>query len=99
MIVDKHSWDRAPTLDGDKRQWKRHVRDVEVELEIEKDDVDISGRSLAVPFDRFSSEPRSDHPIQPNLTLKLRSWTPGPLVTEYIFSRFLPLVLCAVRDV
>ena len=74
------------------------MRDVAVELEIKKDDVDISRRSLAVPFDRFSSEPRSDHPIQPNSTPKLLSWNPGPLVTEYIFSRFLPLFLCAVRD-
>ena len=34
------------------------MRDVEVNLEIKKDDVDISRKSLAVPFDRFSSEPR-----------------------------------------
>ena len=42
MSEDKHSWDRIPTWDGDKRQWQRYVRDVEPYLETEKLDVDFS---------------------------------------------------------
>ena len=42
MIEDKHSWDRVPAWDGDKRQWKRYVRNVELDLETEKLDVDFS---------------------------------------------------------
>ena len=38
----KQPWDRVPTWDGDKRQWKRYVRDVELYLETEKLDVDFS---------------------------------------------------------
>ena len=36
MSEDKHSWDRVPALDGDNRQWKRFMRDVELYLETEK---------------------------------------------------------------
>ena len=39
MSDDKHSWDRVPALDGDKRQWKRYLRDVEL---YQKLDVDFS---------------------------------------------------------
>ena len=42
MTQDKHSWDRVPAWDGDKRQWKRYLRDVELYLESEKLDVDVS---------------------------------------------------------
>ena len=42
MSPDKHSWDRVPAWDGDKRQWKRYLRDVELYLETEKLDVDFS---------------------------------------------------------
>ena len=42
MSEDKHTWDRVPTWDGDKRQWKRHLRDIELHLETEKLDVDFS---------------------------------------------------------
>ena len=42
MSEDKHTWDRVPTWDGDKRQWKRYLRDVELYLETEKLDVDFS---------------------------------------------------------
>ena len=42
MSKEKHSWDRVPTWDGDRRQWKRFVRDVELHLETEKLDVDFS---------------------------------------------------------
>ena len=36
LSEDKHSWDRVPALDGDNRQWKRFIRDVELYLETEK---------------------------------------------------------------
>ena len=39
---DKHTWCRVPAWDGDKRQWKRYLRDVELYLETEKLDVDFS---------------------------------------------------------
>ena len=39
---EKHSWDRVPAWDGDRRQWKRYLRDVELKLETEKLDVDFS---------------------------------------------------------
>ena len=42
MSEDKHSWDRVPTWKGDKRKWKRYVRDVKLYLETEKLDVDFS---------------------------------------------------------
>ena len=42
MSEEKHSWDIVPTWDGDKRQWKRFVRDVEFYLETETLDVDVS---------------------------------------------------------
>ena len=42
MSEEKHSWDRVPAWVGDKRQWKRHWRDVELYLETEKLDVDFS---------------------------------------------------------
>ena len=42
MSEDKHSWDIVPAWDGDKRQWKRYFRDVELYLETEKLDVDFS---------------------------------------------------------
>ena len=42
MSEDKHSWDRVPAWDGDKGQWKRFLRDVELYLETEKLDVDFS---------------------------------------------------------
>ena len=42
MSEDKHSWDRVPAWDGDKRQWKRYLRDVELYLETENLDVDFS---------------------------------------------------------
>ena len=42
MSEGKHSWDRIPAWDGDKRQWKRYLRDVELYLETEKLDVDFS---------------------------------------------------------
>ena len=32
MSEEKHSWDRIPAWDGDKRQWKRYLRDVELYL-------------------------------------------------------------------
>ena len=34
--------DRVPAWDGDKRQWKRYLRDVELYLETDKLDVDFS---------------------------------------------------------
>ena len=36
MSEEKHSCDRVPAWDGDKRQWKRYLRDVELYLEKEK---------------------------------------------------------------
>ena len=42
MSEEKLSWDRIPAWDGDKRQWKRHLRDVELHLDAEKLDVDCS---------------------------------------------------------
>ena len=42
MSEDNHSWDRVPAWDGDKRQWKRYLRNVELYLETEKLDVDFS---------------------------------------------------------
>ena len=42
MSEENHSWDRVPAWDGDKRQWKRHLRDVELCLETEQLDVDFS---------------------------------------------------------
>ena len=42
MSEDKHTWCRVPAWDGDKRQWKRYLRDVELYLETEKLDVDFS---------------------------------------------------------
>ena len=42
MSEEKHSWDRVPAWDGDKRQKNRHLRDVELYLETEKLDVDFS---------------------------------------------------------
>ena len=41
MSEDKHTWDRVPAWDGDKRQWNRCLRDVELYLETEKLDVDF----------------------------------------------------------
>ena len=41
MGENKHSWDRVPTWDGDKRQWKRYLRDVELYLDTVKLDVDF----------------------------------------------------------
>ena len=41
MSEEKHSWDRLPAWDGDKRQWKRYLRDVELYLETEKLVVDF----------------------------------------------------------
>ena len=41
-MKEKHSWDRIPAWDGDKRQWKRYLRDVELLLETEKLGVDFS---------------------------------------------------------
>ena len=39
----KRSWDRVPTWEGDReRQWKRSLRDVELYLETDKLDVDVS---------------------------------------------------------
>ena len=42
MSEDKDSWKRVKAWDGDKRQWKRYLRDVELHLETEKLDVDFS---------------------------------------------------------
>ena len=42
MTEDKHTWDRVPAWDGDKRQWKRCLRDAKLYLETEKLDVDFS---------------------------------------------------------
>ena len=42
MSEDKHTWNRVPAWDGDKRQWKRSLRDVELYFETEKLDVDFS---------------------------------------------------------
>ena len=42
MSEDKHSCGRVPAWDGDKRQWKRYLRDVDLYLETEKLDVDFS---------------------------------------------------------
>ena len=47
MSEDKHTWYRVPAWDGDKRQWKRHLREVELYLETEKLDVDFSLTGLA----------------------------------------------------
>ena len=61
MSEEKHSWDRIPAWDGDKRQWKRNLRDVELYLETEKLDVDFSHGA------RLLSQQRS--------TLRPSSWT------------------------
>ena len=42
MSGDKHTWYRVPARDGDKRQWKRCLRDVELYLETDMLDVDFS---------------------------------------------------------
>ena len=42
MSEDKHTWYGVPARDGDKRQWKRYLQDVELFLETEKLDVDFS---------------------------------------------------------
>ena len=42
MSEEKHSGDRVPAWDGDKRQWKPYLRDVELYLEPKKLDVDFS---------------------------------------------------------
>ena len=42
MSEEKISWDRIPAWDGDTRQWKRYLRDLELYLETEKLDVDFS---------------------------------------------------------
>ena len=42
VIEEEHSWERVLAWDGDKRQWKRYLRDVELYLEMEKLDVDFS---------------------------------------------------------
>ena len=42
MSPDKHTWYRVPAWGGDKRQWKRYLRDVELYLETERLDVDFS---------------------------------------------------------
>ena len=42
MSQEKHSWDRVPTWDGQRRHWKRFLRDVELYLETEKLDVNLS---------------------------------------------------------
>ena len=42
MSEDKHTWYRVQAWDGDKRQWKRYLRDVDLNLETEKLDVDFS---------------------------------------------------------
>ena len=42
MSEEKHTWDRVPKWDGDKRQRKRYLRDVDLCLETEKVDVDFS---------------------------------------------------------
>ena len=42
MSEEKHSRDRVPASDGDKRKWKRYLRDVELYLETEQLDVDLS---------------------------------------------------------
>ena len=49
MSEEKHSWDRVPAWNGDKRQWRHYLRDVELYLETEKLDVDFShgGRLLS----------------------------------------------------
>ena len=41
MREEKHSWDRDPAWDGDTRQWKRCLQDVELHLETEKLDEDF----------------------------------------------------------
>ena len=41
MSEEKHTWDRVPKWDGDKRQKKRYLRDVDLCLETEKVDVDF----------------------------------------------------------
>ena len=42
MTEDQHTWDRVPAWEGDKRQWNHYLRDVELYLESEKLDVDVS---------------------------------------------------------
>ena len=42
MSEERHSWNRVPAWDGDKRRWKRYLRDVELYRETEKLDVDFS---------------------------------------------------------
>ena len=59
MSQNKHSWYRVPAWDGDKRQWKRYLRDVEFYLETEKLDVELLSRSsTAVPSDMLSKKVR-----------------------------------------
>ena len=41
MSEEKHSWDRVPAWDGDKRQWKRYLRDAELYLLIGKDTLKV----------------------------------------------------------
>ena len=41
-IEDKHSWDRVPRWDGDKRERERYLRDVVLYLETEELNVDFS---------------------------------------------------------
>ena len=42
MSDEKNSWDRVPAWDGDKRQCKRYLRDVELYLGTEMLDVEFS---------------------------------------------------------
>ena len=42
MSEDKHTWYRVPARDGDKRQRERYLRDVDLNLETEKLDVEFS---------------------------------------------------------
>ena len=55
---DKHSWDRVPAWDGDKRQRKRYLRDAELDLETEKLDVDFS-HGIAIELQESTLRPSS----------------------------------------
>ena len=60
MSDEKNSWDRVPAWNGDKRQRKRYLFDVELHLETEKVDLEFSHRArpLLRLIDRLSSTVR-----------------------------------------
>ena len=50
MMEETHYGDRVPVWDGDTRQWKRYLQDVELYLETEKLDVDIPHGARLLSF-------------------------------------------------